>query len=150
MLLVALLAINSASPEGARSIAEGTLPVATPTPLVLSTPLDKSMVYAETNESPCVLTNRAPVLDEVDERLVLHALKPSKTGNSKPGRKRNLVPILSPCPLSSSRTAESSRRWQIEIQKYLHLCIRNIREEQPALGGWNQHETIKLPAVRSL
>jgi hypothetical protein len=59
------------------------------------------MVYVETNESPCVLTNRAPVPEEVDELSELHALKPtSKAGISKPGRKRNLVPILYPCPLS--------------------------------------------------
>src|SRR6266851_5409623 len=108
-------------------------------------------VYAETSESPCVLTNRAPVLEEVDELLVLHATKPSsKTETSSPGRKRNLVPILDPCPLSSSQAAEPSSHRQIEIQKYLHLCIRNIREEQTALDGWNHCETRKLPAIRSL
>ena len=36
-----------------------------------------------------------------------------------------------------------SRR-QIEIQKYLHLCIRNIREEQTALAGWNHSRNKKV------
>src|SRR5438067_7860280 len=107
MLLVALLAMNNESPEGATIIAEGTLPVATPAPFAVSLPVARSMVYAETNESPCVATNRAPVPETVVELLVLHALKPSSTTEtSNPGRKRNLISILNPCPLRSSRIAE--------------------------------------------
>jgi hypothetical protein len=97
-----------------------------------------------------VLTYRAPVPEEeLDELLVLHPLKSSSnSGISKPGRKRNLIPIL--CPFSSFHAAEAISHRQIEVQKYLHLCIRNIQEEQTALHGWNHYETTKLPVVSLL
>jgi hypothetical protein len=46
-----------------------------------------------------VLTNSPPVPDVDDELFDEHPLKRSNTGIIKPGRKRNLIPILYPCPL---------------------------------------------------
>ena len=85
--------------------------------------------------------------EEVDELLDEHPLKPrSSTGIIKPGRKRNLIPILYPCPLSSSRATGTISHRQIEIQKYLHLCIRNFPEEQTAAKTyWNPTACAELP-----
>src|SRR5712692_4858778 len=109
-----LLATNSTVPEGARSMAEGTLPVATAAPFAVSRPVFRSMLYAQTDESPWVATNTAPVPEEDDELLLLQALKPSsKTGTTIPARSRNLVPILFCLPILSQafrRAAHDLRR----------------------------------------
>src|SRR6185312_1897788 len=104
MLLEPRLAMNSTVPEGARIMAEGTLPVATEPPLAVSRPVLRSILKDVTDESPWLATNTAPVPEEDDELLLLQAFKPtSKTGTTIPARNRNLVPILFclPCPLSS-------------------------------------------------
>jgi hypothetical protein len=101
-----LLATNNAFPEGAKIMAAGVLPAATAFPLAVSVPADKSMLKAETDESPWVATNRAPVPEALDdELLVLQALKQSsKTGSNNPARNRNLVPIRFFLPVLSRAT----------------------------------------------
>ena len=47
-----LLATNNALPDGARIIAEGVVPVATPPPAAESLPVLRSMLNAEMDESP--------------------------------------------------------------------------------------------------
>src|SRR6478672_2746297 len=95
MLFVALLATNNAVPEGASSIAAGMPPVATPPPFAVSRPVFRSMLKVETDESPWLATNKTPVPEELDEVVLLQAVKPSsKTGTPIPARNRNLFPIL--------------------------------------------------------
>src|SRR5450631_2205973 len=102
MLLVPLLATNSAVPEGARSIAEGALPAATSAPLFVSSPVLRSMLKDETDESPWVATNKAPVPEDNDEPPLLQALRQSsKTGTAIPASNRNLVPIRFVLPVLS-------------------------------------------------
>src|SRR5450755_368498 len=110
MLFEALLAMKSAVPEGAKSMVVGMLPVATSPPLRVSRPVLRSILKDETDESPWVATNTAPVPEEDNELLLLQALKPtSKTGSTIPARNRNLVPILFflPSPLSSFPTGRA-------------------------------------------
>jgi hypothetical protein len=79
-----LLATNNVVPEGAAIIADGTVPVATPVPFAVNAPVVRSMLKAETSESPWVATKRAPVLEVVVELLLVQAFQPSsKTGSSK-------------------------------------------------------------------
>src|ERR1700694_4548196 len=90
--------MNNAFPEGAIIMAEGMVPVATPLPFVAIVPLLRSMLKAETKESPCVLRNRAPVPEDVDEVLELQPIKQSsQTAPSHRARTRHRIPILSPC-----------------------------------------------------
>src|ERR1700690_45358 len=114
MLLVPLLVTNSAVPEGARSMAEGTLPVGTSEPIAVSRPVLRSMLNDETDESPWVATNKPPVPEEDDELPLLQALRQSrKTGTAIPASNRNLVPIRFVLPVLSQacrRAAQDSRR----------------------------------------
>ncbi len=80
---------------------------------------------------------------------MLHPLKPSsRTAINRPGRKRNLVPILSPCPLSaleppegldaaeprskstficvSGISGKSNQRWVIGTSKARESCPRSF------------------------
>src|ERR1700722_6403200 len=105
-----LLATNNVFPDGIAIIAEGTAPLGTPVPTAVSSPVPRSMVKEEMVEFPWVATKRAPVPEPTVELDDEQPFKPSSknadtidTNNtSPPGRKRNLVPILCPCPLSSS------------------------------------------------
>src|ERR1700687_331562 len=114
MLFEPLLAMNSTVPEGARIMAEGTLPVGTSPPFAVRRPVLRLMVKDETDESPWLATNTAPVPAEDGELLLLQALKPtSKTGTTIPARNRNLVPILFCLPVLSQafrRATQHSRR----------------------------------------
>src|SRR5277367_2031823 len=66
-ILELLLRTNNTVPEGAKSMAEGTLPVATSAPLAVSRPVLRSMLKDESDESPWVATNTAPVPEEDNE-----------------------------------------------------------------------------------
>src|ERR1700682_2912564 len=114
MLFELLLATNKTVPEGARSMAEGTLPVGAAPPLAVTRPLLRSTLKDVTDESPWLATNTAPVPAEDDELLLLQALKPtSKTGTTIPARNRNLVPLLFFLPVLSQafrRAGHYSRR----------------------------------------
>src|SRR6266404_7254877 len=114
MLLEPLLAMKSTAPEGARIMAEGTLPVGMEPPFAVSLPVLRSILKDVTAESPWLATNTAPVPAEDDELLLLQALKPtSKTGTTIPARNRNLVPILFFLPVLSQnfrRAGHHSRR----------------------------------------
>ena len=145
-----LLRMKSTPPEGASNMAVGTLPVGCSPPLAVRMPVVRSMLYAETDESPWVATNRAavPVADELLLLLLQEGKPNNKTGRAIPARNRNLVPILFNLPVLSQAflRAECHSRRRIEVQKHPHLCIRNNREEQPALAGWNHAGARKLPA----
>ena len=104
-------ATNSTVPEGAKSMAEGTLPVGTAVPFAVNSPVLRSMLKLETVESPWLATNTAPVPDVDDEVLVLQALKTSsKTGSPIPARNRNLVPILFSLPVVFKLSGGSDTR----------------------------------------
>src|SRR5712692_6867832 len=108
MVLSWLLARNSAFPEGARTMADGTFPVATPLPLAVMAPEPRFIVKGETRLSPCVVTKRKPVPAPTDEVLLPQlARKPSKTRNSRPINARTFIRILSPC---FSSTLEAPRQ----------------------------------------
>src|SRR5713101_7551662 len=112
MLLEPVLAMKSTVPEGARIMAEATLPVGLEPPFTGSLPGLRSMLKDETEESPWLPTNTAPVPAEDDELLLSQALKPtSKTGTTIPARNRNLVPILFFLPVLS----QSFRRARIPL-----------------------------------
>ena|ERR1700746_520363 len=66
-----MLATKRVLLDEASTAEPGTAPVATPLPLVLSTPVLKLILKGVTRLSPWVVTNRAPVpeVDEVDEQL---------------------------------------------------------------------------------
>src|ERR1700687_3963921 len=102
MLLVPLLAMKSSVPSGARSIAAAAPPVGTSLPFAVRRPVLRSMLKEETDESPWVATNRAPVPEEDDELLLVQVLKPSSKAKTPiPARNRNLVPIRFCLPVLS-------------------------------------------------
>src|SRR5437764_1282120 len=104
MELLPALVTNSSLPDGAKTMADGVLPVGTPVPL-LSIPLPKLIGRAVTMLSPWVVTNNSPVpLLPVDD-LLLHPIKTSDTqAISTPAIQRDFIFILSP----SSPSAHNS------------------------------------------
>ncbi len=72
-----LFARNNVLPEGMAIIAEGTVPLGTPVPTAVSSPVPRSMVKEETVEFPCVATKRAPVPEPIVELDDEQPFKPS-------------------------------------------------------------------------
>jgi len=99
MLFEPLLATKTTPVVGVTTMAEGTAPVPTLFPLALSEPLPRSTVKAETVVFDCAVTNKSPAPPLVKaELLPPHAIKhSSKTGSITRCRKRNFIPIHSPC-----------------------------------------------------
>jgi hypothetical protein len=80
----------------------------------------------------------------VELLLLEQALNTSSEAGSSTAANETSSPFFIPVLSPGSRTVGLSSQ-PIERQKYLHLCIRNIQQEQTALRGWNQQPARKLP-----